>query len=56
MPVVPTDIKMAAEDSLINRLERLAQGERLTLARRASGRIAAELLFDSEPRCIPDCA
>jgi hypothetical protein len=52
MPVVPTDIKMAAEDSLINRLERLAQGERLTLARRASGRIAGELLLDSEPRVI----
>jgi len=52
MPVVPADIKMAAEDSLINRLERMAQGERLTLARRASGRVAAELLLDSEPRVI----
>ena len=26
-PVVPADIKMAAEESLINRLERLSQGE-----------------------------
>ena len=40
-PVVPADIKMAAEESLINRLERLSQGERLSLARRASGRVAA---------------
>src|SRR6266849_7456440 len=51
-PVVPADIKMAAEESLINRLERLSQGERLSLAHRASGRVAAELLLDSEPRVI----
>jgi len=51
-PVVPTDIKMSAEESLINRLERLSQGERLSLARRASGRIAAALLIDSETRVI----
>jgi len=51
-PVVPADIKMAAEESLINRLERLSQGERLALAQRASGRIAAVLLLDPEPRVI----
>jgi hypothetical protein len=51
-PVVPADIKMSAEESLINRLERLSQGERLSLARRASGRIAAALLIDSETRVI----
>ncbi len=51
-PVVPADIKMAAEESLINRLERLPQGERLTLAHRASGRVAATLLLDPEPRVI----
>ena len=51
-PVVPTDIKMVAEESLINRLERLSQGERLSLARRASGRVAAVLLLDPEPRVI----
>jgi hypothetical protein len=51
-PVVPADIKMAAEESLINRLERLSQGERLSLAHRASGRVAAELLHDPEPRVI----
>ncbi len=51
-PVVPADIKMAVEGSLINRLERLPQGERLTLARRASGRVAAALLLDPEPRVI----
>ena len=51
-PVVPADIKMAAEEALINRLERLSQGERLSLARRASGRVAAVLLHDSESRVI----
>jgi len=51
-PIVPADIKMADEESLINRLERLSQGERLTLAHRASGRVAAALLLDPEPRVI----
>ena len=51
-PVVPADIKIVAEESLINRLERLSQGERLSLARRASGGVAAELLLDPEPRVI----
>jgi hypothetical protein len=51
-PVVPADIKMAAEESLINRLERLSQGERLSLAGRASGRVAAVLLLDPESRVI----
>src|SRR6266852_9157695 len=51
-PAVPADIKMAAEESLLNRLERLPQGERLSLANRASGRVAAELLLDPEPRVI----
>jgi hypothetical protein len=51
-PMVPADIKMAAEESLINRLERLSQGERLSLAHRASGRVAGVLLLDPEPRVI----
>jgi hypothetical protein len=51
-PAVPADIKIAAEDALIHRLERLPQGERLSLAHRASGRVAAELLNDPEPRVI----
>jgi hypothetical protein len=49
---VPADIKMSAEESLIHRLERLSQGERTSLAHRASGRVAAALLLDSEPRVI----
>ena len=49
-PVVPADIKMAAEESLINRLEKISQGERLSLAHRASGRVAAALLLDPATR------
>jgi hypothetical protein len=51
-PVVPADIKLSAEEALMNRLERLSHGERLTLAHRASGRVAAALLMDSEARVI----
>jgi hypothetical protein len=51
-PVVPADIKMTAEEALLNRLERLPQGELLSLAHRASGRVAAELLHDPEQRVI----
>jgi hypothetical protein len=51
-PVVPADVKKAAEDALINRLEMISSGERLTLARRASGRVAGELLLDTETRVM----
>jgi len=51
-PVLAGDLKMAAEEALINRLETISAGEKLSLARRASGRIAGALLLDSEPRII----
>jgi len=51
-PVVPADIKMAAEEALINRLETISSGEKLSLGHRASGRVAGVLLLDSEPRVI----
>lgn len=49
-PVVVADIKRAAEGILLARLESLSAGERLSLARRASGRLAAQLLLDQEAR------
>ena len=47
-PGVPADVKVAVDDVLISRLKAVTTGERLTLARRASGRVAAALLLDSE--------
>jgi len=47
-PSVPADVKVAVDDVLISRLKTVTIGERLTLARRASGRVAAALLLDVE--------
>jgi hypothetical protein len=47
-PAVPADVKVAVEGVLISRLKSVTLGERLTLARRASGRVAAALLVDVE--------
>ena len=51
-PTVPADVKVAADDALIARLKTVTIGERLTLARRASGRIAGALLLDAEERVM----
>jgi len=47
-PSVPADVKVAVDDVLISRLESVTIGERLALARRASGRVAAALLLEGE--------
>jgi len=47
-PRVPADVKVAVDNVLISRLKTVTVGERLTLARRASGRVAAALLLDVE--------
>lgn len=51
-PVVAADLKLAIEEALVSRLETLSAGERLSLARRGSTRIAAALLADPETRVI----
>jgi hypothetical protein len=51
-PAVPADIKVAADELLANRLGTLSTGERLSLARRGSGRIAGVLLLDKEARVM----
>jgi hypothetical protein len=45
-PRVPADVRVAVDDVLISRLKTVTVGERLTLARRASGRVAAALLLE----------
>ncbi|HEY3928119.1 MAG TPA: hypothetical protein VGL89_07085 [Candidatus Koribacter sp.] len=52
MPAVPTDIKVGVDEMIISRLEQISSGERLTLAKQASGRVAGALLLDSEERII----
>src|SRR5262249_40132530 len=47
-PAVPADVKRAVEDAIALRLESISAGERLSLAKRGSTRIAAALLFDKE--------
>jgi hypothetical protein len=47
-PSVPSDVKIAVDGVLISRLKTVTLGERMTLARRASGRVAAALLMEVE--------
>ena len=51
-PGVPADIKTSAEDAVLKRLESIPRGERITLGRRASGRVAAALLFTNDREVI----
>ena len=51
-PTAPADVKTAADMTLCNRVETIPSGERLSLAHRASGRVAAELLMDDETRVV----
>lgn len=50
LPHTPADVKIAAEEVLISRLETISSGERLSLAKQGSGAIASALLLDVEKR------
>jgi hypothetical protein len=52
VPTVAADIKRAAEESLISRMGTISSGERMTLAKQSSGRVAAALLHDPEPHIM----
>lgn len=54
-PAVAADVKRAVEENIISRLETVSAGERFTLAKRGSTRVAAALLSDPEAR-ITDAA
>ena len=47
-PAVPADVKIALEQLIIDRLEKLSLGERMTLAKRGSMRVAERLLIDAD--------
>jgi len=52
LPSVQPDVKRAAEEVLIGKLASISSGERVTLARRGSGRVAGALLLDKEERIM----
>lgn len=52
LPSVPADLKRTAEDLLLTRIAGISSGERFTLAKRSSGRVAAALLLDKEERVL----
>jgi hypothetical protein len=54
-PAVPSDVKMAAEENILKRAETAPRGERVTLARRGSGRVAAGLLSTEDRELIQAC-
>src|SRR5579872_582795 len=51
-PTVASDLRIAAEEQLIHRLETISEGEKTTLAKRASARVAGALLLDSDVRVM----
>ncbi len=49
-PAAAADLKRVADDLLVARLASVSLGERISLARRCSGSVAAALLLDKESR------
>jgi len=53
-PAVPAEVKRLAEDQIINRMEQLALGQQVTLARRGTARVVAALLLEGRgPVIVP---
>lgn len=51
-PAIAPDIKRVSEEQIISRLETVSAGERLTLAKQGSNRVAEALLCDPEARIV----
>jgi hypothetical protein len=51
-PAVPPEVKMAAEETILKKAEALPRGEKITLAHRGSGRLAAQLLVTEDAELI----
>jgi hypothetical protein len=47
-PAVPADVKLVAEETILKKVEAIPRGEKITLARRSSGRVAAGLLLTKD--------
>ncbi len=51
-PGAPADVKLTAEETILKRLESLPRGEKITLARRGTGRVAAQLIVTEDRELI----
>ncbi len=51
-PAVPANVKLVAEDAILKKAETLPRGEKITLARRGSGRVVAGLILTSDRELI----
>jgi len=51
-PGVPTDVKMLAEETILKKLDGMPRGERISLARRGTGHLAASLLVSPDLELI----
>jgi hypothetical protein len=51
-PAVPPEVKMVAEETILKKAEALPRGEKITLAHRGSGRVAAALLVTEDAELI----
>lgn len=51
-PALPPEVKIAAEDAILKKLETVPRGEKIALARRASGRIASALLVTKDAELV----
>lgn len=51
-PAVPTDVKLVAEETILKKVDTVPRGEKITLARRSSGRVAASLLVTQDRELI----
>ena len=51
-PAVPAEVKNVAEETVLKKMETLPRGEKITLARQGSGRIAAGLLVSPDEELI----
>jgi len=51
-PGVPADVKIVAEETILKKLSGMPRGQKTSLARRGTGRLAASLLWSPDPELI----
>ncbi len=52
LPSIAADLKVTLEEAIVARLGTTSSGERLSIAKQGSSRVAAALLLDQEPRVM----